>query len=80
MALSICGPGVGRRHNPADARLFAKIDIESSATMTAGGIGVIRLAGGTGRFEGVSGSADFVVTINPLTGGFELIVGGRINF
>ncbi len=36
--------------------------------------------GGTGRFVGASGSANFVVSINPLTGGFELTVVGKINY
>ena len=42
--------------------------------------GVFRFVGGTGRFEGVSGDANFVVTLNPLTGGFELTVVGKINY
>jgi len=42
--------------------------------------GVFRFVGGTGRFEGVSGAANFVVSINPLTGGFELTVVGTINY
>ena len=42
--------------------------------------GVFRFVGGTGRFEGASGSADSVVTINPLNGGFDLTLVGRINF
>lgn len=42
--------------------------------------GVFYIVGGTGRFEGASGSANFVVTINPLTGGFELTAVGRINY
>lgn len=42
--------------------------------------GVFYFTGGTGRFEGVTGSANFVVTINPLTGGFDLTVVGKINF
>ena len=42
--------------------------------------GVFRFVGGTGRFEGASGSANFVVSINPLTGGFELTVVGKINY
>ena len=42
--------------------------------------GVFRFVGGTGRFEGVSGAANFVVTINPLTGGFDLTVVGTINY
>ena len=42
--------------------------------------GVFRFVGGTGRFEGVSGNANFLVTINPLTGGFDLTVVGKINY
>ncbi|HET6975956.1 MAG TPA: hypothetical protein VFI24_06520 [Pyrinomonadaceae bacterium] len=42
--------------------------------------GVFYFTGGTGRFEGATGSANFVVTINPLTGGFELTVVGKINY
>jgi hypothetical protein len=42
--------------------------------------GVFRFVGGTGRFEGVSGDANFVVAINPLTGGFDLTVVGKINY
>ena len=42
--------------------------------------GIFRFVGGTGRFEGVSGTANFVVTINPLTGGFELTVVGKIDY
>jgi len=42
--------------------------------------GVFYFVGGTGRFEGASGSANFVVNINPITGGFELTVVGKINY
>ena len=42
--------------------------------------GVFRFVGGTGRFEGASGESNFVVSINPLTGGFELTVVGKINY
>jgi hypothetical protein len=42
--------------------------------------GTFTFVGGTGRFAGASGSADFVVTVNPLTGGFELTMVGRINY
>ena len=42
--------------------------------------GVFRFVGGTGRFEGASGAANFVVSINPLTGGFDLTVVGKINY
>lgn len=42
--------------------------------------GVFRFVGGTGRFAAASGSADFVVTVNPLTGGFELVIVGTIDY
>jgi len=42
--------------------------------------GTFRFVGGTGRFAGASGSANFVVTINPPTGGFELTMVGKINY
>jgi hypothetical protein len=42
--------------------------------------GIFHFVGGTGRFEGATGDANFLVTINPLTGGFELTVLGKINY
>jgi hypothetical protein len=42
--------------------------------------GTFTFVGGTGRFAGASGSADFVVTLNPITGGFDLTMVGRINY
>ena len=42
--------------------------------------GLFHFVGGTGRFENASGSANFLVTINPMTGGFELTVVGKINY
>lgn len=42
--------------------------------------GIFHIVGGTGRFEGATGDANFVVSINPLTGGFELTVVGKINY
>jgi hypothetical protein len=42
--------------------------------------GVFHFAGGTGRFENASGDANFVVSINPLTGGFDLTLVGKINY
>ena len=42
--------------------------------------GVFHFVGGTGRFEGATGDANFIVSINPLTGGFELTVVGKINY
>jgi hypothetical protein len=42
--------------------------------------GVFYFAGGTGRFEGASGTANFVVNINPVTGGFDLTLVGKVNY
>jgi hypothetical protein len=42
--------------------------------------GVFRFVGGTGRFAAASGSANFVVTVNPRTGGFELVMVGTIDY
>ena len=42
--------------------------------------GIFRFVGGTGRFENASGSANFVVSINPLTGGFQITVVGKIDY
>src|SRR5262245_50183163 len=42
--------------------------------------GVFHFVGGTGRFENASGSTNFVVQINPLTGGFDLTVVGKIDY
>ncbi|HET9711445.1 MAG TPA: hypothetical protein VFP64_06175 [Pyrinomonadaceae bacterium] len=42
--------------------------------------GVFRFVGGTGRFEGASGTLNFVVSINPITGGFDLTAVGKIDY
>jgi len=42
--------------------------------------GVFHIVGGTGRFEGATGDSNFVVSINPVTGGFDLTLVGKINF
>lgn len=42
--------------------------------------GLFHFVGGTGRFENATGSANFVVTLNPLTGGYQLTVVGKINY
>jgi hypothetical protein len=47
---------------------------------TATDHGIFHFAGGTGRFAEASGTADFVVTVNPLTGGFELTLVGTIDY
>ena len=42
--------------------------------------GTFTFVGGTGRFAAASGSTNFVVAVNPVTGGFELTVVGTINY
>jgi hypothetical protein len=42
--------------------------------------GVFRFAGGTGRFEGATGTLNFVVSINPVTGGFDLTAVGKLDY
>ena len=42
--------------------------------------GVFQFVGGTGRFEGATGTANFVVNINAVTQGFDLTVVGKINY
>jgi len=60
-------------------KLYFKIDgiLDPGAGMDQG---VFYFVGGTGRFENASGSANFVVTINFLTGGFDLTVVGKIDY
>ena len=42
--------------------------------------GVFYFIGGTGRFESATGSVNFVVTVNFLTGGFDLTAVGKIDY
>jgi len=49
-------------------------------TTTSLAQGRFQFAGGTGRFEGVSGSANFIVDQNLATGAFEVTAIGSINF
>lgn len=77
----------GVLHSSGDATLTAangdkvQIQIEGILDPVAGmDQGIFHIVGGTGRFEGATGDANFVVTINPLTGGFDLTVVGKINF
>jgi len=58
-----------------------QIEIEGILDPVAGmDQGLFHIVGGTGRFEGASGDANFVVQLNPLTGGFDLTVVGKINY
>jgi len=77
----------GVLHSSGEATLTAangdtlKVQIEGILDPVAAiDQGVFRFVGGTGRFEGASGDTNFVVHINPLTGGFELTVVGKINY
>jgi hypothetical protein len=77
----------GVLHSSGDATLTAsngdKLQFQIDGILdpnTAVDQGVFRFVGGTGRFEGATGDANFVVSINPLTGGFELTVVGKINY
>lgn len=77
----------GVLHSSGEATLTAangdklQIQIDGILDPVAGvDQGVFYFLGGTGRFEGASGSANFVVNINPVTGGFELTVVGRIDY
>ena len=42
--------------------------------------GIFQFTGGTGRFAAASGISDFVVSVNALTGGFDLTVVGSIDY
>lgn len=77
----------GVLHSSGDATLTAangdKLQIQINGILdpvAAVDQGVFRFVGGTGRFEGATGESNFVVSINPLTGGFELTVVGKINY
>jgi hypothetical protein len=60
-------------------KLYTKIDgiLDPIAAVDQG---IFYFVGGTGRFEGATGSASFVVAINPVTGGFDLTVVGKIDY
>jgi len=77
----------GVLHSSGDATIVASngdkvlIQIEGILDPVAGmDQGIFHIVGGTGRFEGASGDANFVVQLNPLTGGFDLTVVGKINY
>lgn len=77
----------GVLHSSGDAMINAangdkvQIQIEGVLDPVAGmDQGLFHIVGGTGRFEGATGDANFVVQLNPLTGGFDLTVVGKINY
>lgn len=77
----------GVLHSSGEASIIAangdKLNIQIDGILNpVAGVdqGVFYFAGGTGRFQGASGSANFVVNINPVTGGFDLTLVGKINY
>ncbi len=77
----------GVLHSSGDATITAsngdkvQIQIEGVLDPVAGmDQGIFHIVGGTGRFEGATGDANFVVQLNPLTSGFDLTVVGKINY
>jgi hypothetical protein len=77
----------GVLHSSGDATITAsngdkvQIKIEGVLDPVAGmDQGLFHIVGGTGRFEGATGDANFVVQLNPPTGGFDLTVVGKINY
>lgn len=77
----------GVLHSSGDATITAsngdkvQVQIEGILDPVAGmDQGVFHIVGGTGRFEGATGDANFVVQLNPVTGGFDLTVVGKINY
>ena len=77
----------GVLHSSGDATITAsngdkvQIQIEGILDPVAGmDQGLFHIVGGTGRFEGATGDANFVVALNPMTGGFDLTVVGKINY
>jgi hypothetical protein len=77
----------GVLHSSGEATLTAadgdklKIEVEGVLDPVAfADQGVFHIVGGTGKFEGASGDANFVVSINPVTSSFDLTVVGKINY
>ena len=60
-------------------KLIVQIDgiLDTTAFVDSG---VFRFVGGTGRFANATGEANFVVNINPVTGGFDLTLVGKIDY
>jgi hypothetical protein len=54
---------------------------DGSLDLTTGiGTGVFRFTGGTGRFAGASGTGNFVVNQNLVTGAFEITAVGTLDY
>jgi hypothetical protein len=77
----------GVLHSSGDATLTAangdKLQIRIDGILdpvAAVDQGLFYFVGGTGRFTNASGAANFNVSINPVTGGFELTVVGKIDY
>jgi hypothetical protein len=55
--------------------------LDGSLDLTTGeATGLFTFVGGTGRFEGASGTGNFVIQQNLVTGAFEVTAVGTINF
>lgn len=77
--------GITRSHGYAHitASDGDKLEMEGNGILDpATGIdqGIFTITGGTGRFANASGSTNYVVSLNPLTGGFELTLVGSIDY
>ena len=77
----------GVLHSSGDATIVAsngdKVQIQIEGILDPIAVmdqGIFHIVGGTGRFEGATGDANFVVQLNPLTGGFDLTVVGKIDY
>jgi hypothetical protein len=77
----------GVLHSSGDASLIAsngdRLNFQIDGILDTNAFvdqGVFHFVGGTGRFEGATGNANFVVNINPVTGGFDLTLVGKINY
>lgn len=58
-----------------------KIMLDGSLSLVTGeASGVFTFAGGTGRFEGASGTGNFVIEQNLITGAFEATAVGTIDY
>jgi hypothetical protein len=77
----------GITHSHGYAHLSAadgdKLELEGTGVLDpATGIdqGIFTITGGIGRFANATGSTNYIVSLNPLTGGFELTMVGNIDY
>ena len=58
-----------------------QVSLTGSLDPAAGAdMGTIHFVGGTGRFAAASGAGEFVVELNPATGGFKVTMVGNIDY